>query len=268
VSRNGYPFNAWPQLSNELAGAVRCASAVVAGQSAASSLTAGRTSTVSCSGAIGRSSTPLMLAIDGEDLRTLPLLFVELFHSDSSVISRAFSVDGQPATIAAVLPETFHPQLPTFSVIVDLDSAKPAACRMLRLDPPPQLITAMTGVRVYQAIGELKAGVTFEQARAEIDSIHAREQRDHPTPFGSTSAVVTPLQDQIVGPSRRALGILLSASLIVLLIPDERDACELLQWDRMSTRISVPKGCRTGVDAGSAGRSESGVGTCKQDVLG
>jgi putative ABC transport system permease protein len=86
------------------------------------------------------------------------------------------------------------------------------------VDPPPHVITAMTPVRVYQAIGELKAGVTIDQARAEIDAIHAREQRDHPTPFGTTSVVVTPLQDKIVGPSRRALGILLAASFVVLLI--------------------------------------------------
>ena len=73
-------------------------------------------------------------------------------------------------------------------------------------------------MRIYQAIGELKAGVTIEQARAEIDAIHTREQRDQPTPFGATSVVVMPLQDKIVGPSRRALGILLSASFVVLLI--------------------------------------------------
>jgi len=144
--------------------------------------------------------------------------FVQLFHSDPSAIGRAVSVDGQPATIAAVLPETFHPQLPAFGVIVDLDTAETAAYRMLRVDPPPQAITPMTAVRIYQAIGELKPGITIDQARAEIDAIHSREQHDHPTPFGATSVVVTPLQDKIVGPSRRALSILLSASFVLLLI--------------------------------------------------
>ncbi len=145
-------------------------------------------------------------------------VFVDLFQSDPSVIGRAVSVDGQPATIAAVLPETYHPQLQTFGVIVDLDTVEPGAYRMLRVDPPPQAITPTTAVRIYQAIGELKAGVTIEQARAEIDAIHSRQQRDHPTPFGTTSVVVMPLQDKIVGPSRRALGILLAASFVLLLI--------------------------------------------------
>jgi putative ABC transport system permease protein len=145
-------------------------------------------------------------------------IFVELFQSDPGVIGRTVSVDGDPATIAAVLPDGFHPQLQPFGVIVDLDIAEPDAYRTLRVDPPPQVITPMTGVRIYEAIGELKPGVTIEQARAEIEAIHAREQREHPTPFGTTSVVVIPLQEKIVGPSRRALGILLSASFVVLLI--------------------------------------------------
>ena len=134
------------------------------------------------------------------------------------MIGRGISLDGRPATIAAVLPVTFHPQLQSSGVIVDLDTAEPAAYRMRRVDPPPRAITPATGVRIYQAIGELKAGITIAQARAEIDAIHTRDQRDHPTPFGTTSVVVMPLQDKIVGPSRRALGILLAASFIVLLI--------------------------------------------------
>jgi putative ABC transport system permease protein len=145
-------------------------------------------------------------------------VFVELFHSDPTVIGRVISVDGRPATIAAVLPETYHPQLQTFGVIVDLDTIEPGAYQVLRLNPPPQAIMPSTAVRVYQAIGELKAGVTIDQARAEIDAIHTREQRDHPTPFGTTSVVVMPLKDKIVGPSRRALTILLAASFVVLLI--------------------------------------------------
>ena len=80
------------------------------------------------------------------------------------------------------------------------------------------MITPTTQVRIYQAFGQLKAGMTIEQARAEIESIHDREQREHPTGFGQTAAVVTPLQEKIVGPSRLALGVLLSASLVVLLI--------------------------------------------------
>jgi putative ABC transport system permease protein len=155
---------------------------------------------------------------DPQALAITHRMFVGVFQRDPRVIGRVVSVDGRPATITAVLPDTFRPQLQPAGVIVDLDAAEPAAYRMLRVDPPPQVITPTTGVRVYQAIGELKAGVTIEQARAEIEAIHARHQRERPTPSGITSVVVMPLQDKIVGPSRRALGILLSASFVVLLM--------------------------------------------------
>ena len=36
------------------------------------------------------------------------------------------------------------------------------------------MFTPTTQVRIYQAFGELKPGVTIEQARAEIEAIHAR----------------------------------------------------------------------------------------------
>jgi predicted permease len=145
-------------------------------------------------------------------------VFAEQFHGDPGIIGRTVTVDGRPATIASVLPEGFHPNLPPFGVIVDMDAAEPAAYRMMRVEPPPPVITATTGVRVLQAIGALRPGVTIEQARAEIEDLHARQQREHPTPFGPTAAVVITLQDKIVGPSRRALGILLAAALGVLLI--------------------------------------------------
>ena len=51
-----------------------------------------------------------------------------------------------------------------------------------RCEPPPRVIDRSTQVRVYQAFGELKPGVTIEQARAEIEAIHARAQREQPHP--------------------------------------------------------------------------------------
>jgi hypothetical protein len=47
----------------------------------------------------------------------LPTAFVRLFQSDPKAIGRAVSIDGRPATIAAVLHESFHPQLQPFGVV-------------------------------------------------------------------------------------------------------------------------------------------------------
>ena len=163
-------------------------------------------------GVLPTSSEPQVIALSHR-------VFREQFNSDPSIVGQAVTIDGRPATIGAVLDRDFQPQLLSMSLFqVDLHRTEPAAYRMMQLQPAPQVITPNTQVRIYQAFGEIKEGVTVEQARAEIDSIHAREQREHPTPFGQTLAVVTPLQEKIVGPSRLALGVLLVASLVVLLI--------------------------------------------------
>jgi putative ABC transport system permease protein len=141
--------------------------------------------------------------------------FREQFRSDPGVIGRVISVDGRPLTVAAVLREGFQPQLLSLSLNVDIDQTEPVAYRLMKVEPPPKVFTPSTAVRVFQAMGELKPGVTVEQARAEIEAIHSREPV---SPFGPSEVLVTPLQEKIVGPSRRALGILLSASLVVLLI--------------------------------------------------
>jgi putative ABC transport system permease protein len=142
-------------------------------------------------------------------------VFREQFRSDPGVIGRVISVDGRPLTIAAVLQEDFQPQLLSLSLNVDIDQIEPGAYRLMKVEPPPKVFTPSTAIRVFQAMGELKPGVTIEQARAEIETIHSREPG---SPFGPSEVLVTPLQEKIVGPSRRALGILLSASLVVLLI--------------------------------------------------
>ena len=160
----------------------------------------------------------LPAASDTQSLAITHRTFREHFQGDPNIIGRAVSVDGRQATIAAVLPPDFNPQLPMFAPMLEVDATEPAAYRMMRVDPPPQVITRTTGVRIYQAIGELKPGVTVEQARAELEAIHTREQRDHPMGFPDSAAVMMPLRDHIVGPSRLALGVLLAASIVVLLI--------------------------------------------------
>src|SRR5204863_3879113 len=135
-------------------------------------------------------------------------VFRDQFHADRNIIGRAVSVDGRQLTIGAVLPDDFEPQLVEHDWSMVRESVGAEAYRIMTLQPPPKVIGPTTQVRLYQAFGELKDGVTIEQARAEIDAFHAREQREHPSPFGTSSAIVVPMRDRIVGPSRRALGVL------------------------------------------------------------
>jgi putative ABC transport system permease protein len=155
---------------------------------------------------------------DAEVLVLAHRTFREQFNADPRIVGRAVTMDGSQMTVGGVLPPEFVPQLPGRAFAGPMERIDAAAYRMMVLQPPPQEITPTTAVQLYQAIGALKPGVSLAQARAEIETIHSRYQREHPTPFGKSSAVVTPLRDKLVGPSRLALGVLLSASLVVLLI--------------------------------------------------
>jgi putative ABC transport system permease protein len=157
----------------------------------------------------------------GKDTQAVVLThrtFREQFQGDPQAIGRAVTVDGRQATIAAVLPEDYQPQLPTRAWGAPLEPVEPAAYRLLTLQLPPAVITPTTAVRLYQAMGALKPGVTIEQARAEIDSIHTRSLQTRPQQFGTSTAAVSPLREKVVGSSRTALQLLLAAAICVLLI--------------------------------------------------
>src|SRR5438445_11976921 len=66
--------------------------------------------------------------------------------------------------------------------------------------------------------GKLKAGVSVDQARAEMKTIAARLEKAYPETNGKETAVVTPLLENLVGKYRTNLGLLLGAVGLVLLI--------------------------------------------------
>src|SRR5438270_8318456 len=66
--------------------------------------------------------------------------------------------------------------------------------------------------------GKLKAGVTVEQARAEMKGIATQLEKAYPETNRGETAVVTPLLDNLVGKYRTNLGLLLGAVGLVLLI--------------------------------------------------
>jgi putative ABC transport system permease protein len=66
--------------------------------------------------------------------------------------------------------------------------------------------------------GRLKAGVSFEQARTEMDVIAARLEKEHPQANKGHGASVFPLQQEVVGGIENALILLLVAVGLLLLI--------------------------------------------------
>jgi predicted permease len=72
--------------------------------------------------------------------------------------------------------------------------------------------------RGFRVLARLKPGVSVEQARAQVQSIHAQLALEEPQTYGGYGIIVTPLHEFITGHVRTALFVLVSAVGLVLLI--------------------------------------------------
>ncbi|MEP6691988.1 MAG: ABC transporter permease [Gemmatimonadaceae bacterium] len=70
----------------------------------------------------------------------------------------------------------------------------------------------------WQVVGRLRAGVTLEQARAEVTGLTKQLRRQYGDDTWMVDAQITPLREQLVGKVRPTLVLLLGASAVLLLI--------------------------------------------------
>src|SRR5439155_10082018 len=130
-------------------------------------------------------------------------LWQRRFGADRAVVGRKIVVDGTPMEVVGVMPPAFRypPKAEMWTPVV------------------PAIPEAVANRGVYWAIvvGRLAPGVRLAQARVELDGIVARLARDNPD-AEATAAVVTPFAEQLFGPARAALVVLLTAVLLVLFV--------------------------------------------------
>jgi putative ABC transport system permease protein len=132
------------------------------------------------------------------------------FGSDPRIVGRAVVVDGTPRTIVGVLGADFR--LPTERLSI-ADAFVPIHMDTSRV--------GWEGDHNDEAIGRLRAGVTPEQAQAELDVLQAEvseiatREAGEPVTLGS---LVAPLAETLVAKARRGLLLLLGAVGAVLLI--------------------------------------------------
>src|SRR5438034_4607879 len=134
-------------------------------------------------------------------------LWQRRFGSDPSVIGRALTLNGESHTVIGIMPRFV--QLPGF------------ANRNDQLWVPiafPAEEASQRGNHFLEVIARLKPGITLKQAQAEMDTIAARLAQQYPDYNTRTGAVVTALQEQVVGDIKPALLVLLGAVGFVLLI--------------------------------------------------
>jgi predicted permease len=136
------------------------------------------------------------------------------FGGDRRILGRTLNLAGAPATVVGILPaDMVFPQGRQLGTSSDYP-AEPDIVVPLSLNARERITP---GEFDYAVIVRLKEGATVAQASAQLQAL----QRSVASRAGvqmTLSAVVTPLQEQMVGQMRRPLTMLLAAGVGVLLI--------------------------------------------------
>lgn len=126
------------------------------------------------------------------------------FGGDAAVIGRQLRLDAESFTVIGVMPQEFR--FPTADALF---------WTPLRL--AEQDYTDRNNNWMY-AVGRLRADVTIEQARAEMDVLAARSRQQYPSENQGVDAVVIRFSDEVSAQSRLLLYALCGAAACVLLI--------------------------------------------------
>lgn len=128
------------------------------------------------------------------------------FDSDASVIGKVMNINGQPVTIVGVLPETYR-FFRESEFLVPLGPWVEDRFMQMRESHSASVV-----------VGRLKPGVNLNAARAEMDAIASRIEKEYPKSNGGIGARLISLRDYLVGDARQGQLLLMSAVALVLLI--------------------------------------------------
>lgn len=152
---------------------------------------------------VGRTFTPEEDRPDNDATVISHRLWLRRFGGDPGVIGRAFTANGRARTIVGVMPPSFTLFDRTVDVWMPVGFDQAAR---------------QAGGRWLIPVARLKAGMTLEQAQAEMDTITARLSAEFPDRNAGWASTVMPLPEQLFGPVRPALVVLAGAVGFVLLI--------------------------------------------------
>ena len=139
-------------------------------------------------------------------------LWQKLFAGAPDALGQSLTLDGEPYTVIGVMPRSFSPDQ---YAELWLPSPWDVPSHPLIANQDPR------GIRdrdFLQAWGRLRPGVTVGQARAEMDAIARRLEKQYPDFNGNVGIAVLPMREDLVGNLRPVLYILLGAVGFVLLI--------------------------------------------------
>ena len=128
------------------------------------------------------------------------------FGGDPAIVGKPLNLSGRSCTVVGVLPPDFRFPYE----LTDAELWTPVA--------PDSESFNQRGSHFLYALGRLKPGVTLAQAQAEMDVIARRLEQQYPDQNKGSRVNLVPLHEQMVGPVRPALLVLLGAVGFLLLI--------------------------------------------------
>ena len=150
------------------------------------------------------------------------------FAADPGMVGRTVLLNAQPMTVVGVMPPGVQHPGNDYHALADGDTVD------LWLPFPYDGNPNSRGSHFMEGIGRLKAGVSPEQAGADLTTVLAQLASEHPAAKGWRVFLV-PLYREMVGSTQRMLLVLLSAVGLLLLIACVNAANLLLS--RSSARV-------------------------------
>ena len=133
------------------------------------------------------------------------------FGADPDIVGKTFEMNDKVHTVVGVLPPV--PQYPAESDVYMPTSACPFRSSKSMIDN--------RDMRMVEAFGRLKPGVSLSQASADLATVAGRLKAEYPESYPDSmgySAITTALRDELTHEARPTLLVLLAAAAFVLLI--------------------------------------------------
>jgi putative ABC transport system permease protein len=158
----------------------------------------------------------------------MPQFWRDRFHARRDLLGTVISLDGQPYTVAGILPPSF-----VYPVDVKIDL-------LTTLPVSPTASHRDRTMSTWAVFGRLKRGVTMAQARAELDKVYAASKADFPQLFRDNHLVLQPLREHRAGNIQTLLLILMGAAACLLAIACANVANLLLaRWSARARELAV-----------------------------
>lgn len=151
-------------------------------------------------------------------------LWQRRFGGDPAIVGRTTVLSGTTFTIVGVMPPLFQFPSRTFQLWTSMDFA-------MTVVPQQHKNRAL---RIFQAVGRLRPGVTQSQAQAQFSALAERLAAAYPDTNTGVTLTLVPIRDRLVGDVRTALLVALGAVACLLFIACANVAS--LTLARMSTR--------------------------------